>query len=380
MATTPHIVVLGAGYTGLTTAKLLAKRTGATVTLVNNRDRFVERMRNHQLATGQQLRDLPLRDLLRGTGIRLLVDQVTRIDLEQRRVELASGAEPVGYDLLVYALGSHADLDAVPGAAEHATAVADAERAARLRDRMHTATTVAVVGGGLTGIEAATELAETYPDRTVRLVTGDTLDVALSERGQAHLYRTLDRLGIQVREHAHVAKVAADGLLLENGAHVGADVVVWTTGFRVPQLAREAGLAVGDNGRMLVDATMRSVSHPDVYGIGDAAAARKPDGRELRMGCGPGGLAAACAVRAIGDRLAGRTPRQLRVEIDGQCISLGRKDGLVQFTNPDGSPLGPMLTGHLAARVKEAIVRGAAFAQRHPTLTLVGAGRALARA
>ncbi len=378
MSSTPRIVVLGAGYTGLTAAKLLAKRTGATLTLVNNRDRFVERMRNHQLATGQRLRDLPLRDLLEGSGVRLLVDQVTRIDPEQRLVELASRAEPIGYDLLVYALGSYADMDAGPGAAEHATAVADAERAARLHDRMRTASTVAVVGGGLTGIEAATELAETYPDRTVRLVTGETLGPALSEPGQAHLYRTFDRLGIHLREHVNVAKVAADGLLLDNGEHVGADVVVWTTGFRVPDLAREAGLAVGDNGRILVDGTMRSVSHPEVYAIGDAGAARKPDGQELRMGCGPGGLAGGCAVHAIGDRLAGRTPRQLHVGIDGQCISLGRKDGLVQFSNPDGSPRRPMLTGRPAALVKEAILRGAAYGQRHRVIALVGASRALA--
>jgi NADH dehydrogenase FAD-containing subunit len=377
MTSTPHIVVLGAGYTGLTAAKLLARR--ATVTLVNNRERFVERMRNHQLATGQRLRDVPLRDLLRGTGVRLLVDQVTRIDPDQRHVELASGAEPVRYDLLVYALGSHADLDAVPGAAEHATAIADAERAALLHDRMRPASTVAVVGGGLTGIEAATELAETYPDRTVRLVTGDTLGPALSEPGQAHLYRAFDRLGIRLHEHAPVAKVAADGLLLESGDRVGADAVVWTTGFRVPQLAREAGLAVGDNGRMLVDGTMRSVSHPDVYAIGDAAATHRPDGRELRMGCGPGGLAAACAVRAIGDRMAGRTPRQLRVDFDGQCISLGRKDGLVQYAGSNDRPIGPMLTGRMAAMVKEGIVRGAGgLGLRHPALALVAGSRALA--
>jgi NADH:ubiquinone reductase (H+-translocating) len=130
---------------------------------------------------------------------------------------------------------------------------------------------------------------------------------------------------------------------------------------------------------MLVNGTMRSVSHPDVYAIGDAGAARNPDGRELRMGCGPGGLAAACAVRAIGDRMAGRTPRQLRVGVDGQCISLGRKDGLVQFARSDGSPLGPMLTGRVAAMVKEGIVSGAGgFGLRHPTLALVAGSRALA--
>jgi NADH:ubiquinone reductase (H+-translocating) len=213
----------------------------------------------------------------------------------------------------------------------------------------------------------------------VRLVTDDRLGPALSARGQDHLYRTFDRFGIQLREYANVAKVAADGLLLADGEQVRADVVVWTTGFRVPDLARESGLAVAENGRLLVDGMMRSVSHPEVYGIGDAAAARQADGRELRMGCGPGGLAAACAVRAIGDRLAGRTPRQLRVESDGQCISLGRKDGLVQYAKFDGRPLGPMLTGRAAAVVKEAIVRGAGgFGLRHPTLALVAGSRVLA--
>jgi len=373
----PHIVVLGAGYTGLVAAKLLARR--ANVTLVNNRERFVERMRNHQLAVGRRVRSVPLRDLVSGTGIRLVVDRVTRLDLEGRQVELAGGAEPIGYDLLVYALGSSADLDAVPGAAEHAVAVADAERAARLRDRMRTASSVAVVGGGLTGIEIATELAESYPDRTVRLVTAGRLGPALSDRGQDHRYRTFDRFGIRLHEHAQVAKVAADGLLLDGGEHLDADAVVWTTGFRVPQLAREAGLAVMDNGRAVVDGTMRSVSHPDVYVIGDAGGAHDAEGRELRMGCGPGGLAGACAVRAITDRLAGRTPRELHVAFDGQCISLGRRDGLVQYVRSDSSPLGPVLTGRAAAMVKEFVVRGAGgFGVRHPAVALIGGARALA--
>ena len=165
--TAPRVAVLGAGYAGVTAAKLVAKHSSAAVTLINDHDRFQERMRNHQLATGQRLRDVPLRDLLKRTGIRLVIDRVTHIDPEERQVELASEAEPVGYDTLVYALGSHADLDAVPGAAEHATAVATAEHARHVRDRVSSAGTIAVVGGGLTGIETVTELAETYPDRRV---------------------------------------------------------------------------------------------------------------------------------------------------------------------------------------------------------------------
>jgi NADH dehydrogenase FAD-containing subunit len=374
MTTGPHIVVLGAGYTGVTAAKLLARRTGGTVTVVNDRDRFVERMRNHQLAAGRPPRHTPLRELFRGTGVRLIVDRVTGIDTGGRRVELGGDAEPVRYDLLVYALGSHADPDAVPGAAEHADAVAVAEQAERLRDRMRTAGTVAVVGAGPTGLETAAELAETYPGRTVRLVTGGAVGEALSERGREHLHRTFGRLGVQVREHAEVTRVDAAGLLLADGSRVAADAVAWTAGFAVPDLARRAGLAVDDRGRMLVDGTLRSRSHPEVYGIGDAAAAHTRDGHVLRMGCGPGGLAAACAVHAIGARMAGRTPEPLRVTADALCISLGRRDAVLQPVALDGSPRGKVRTGRAVAMLKNTVLLVAGrYGLRHPALASAAA-------
>jgi NADH dehydrogenase len=371
--TAPRVAVLGAGYAGVTAAKLIAKTTNAAVTLVNDRDRFQERMRNHQLATGKQLRDIPLSDLVKRTGIRLVIDRATRIDPGARHVHLASDVDPVGYDTLVYALGSRADLDAVPGAAEHATAIATADHAQHLRDRLAGAGTIVVVGGGLTGIETVTEVAETYPDRTVRLVTRGRPGAMLNERARQHLAKTFDRLGIEVLTDVTVAKVAADGLLLENGDHVDADAVVWTTGFTVPPLARQAGLAVDDHGRMLVDTTLRSLSHPDVYGIGDAAAARTEAGKEVRMGCGPSGIAAVIAALAIADRLAGRAPRPYRYHDQALHISLGQRDGIVQLGMHED---GRVLTGRRAAWVKERVaLRGSVFGLRHPRLAVSGAKR-----
>ncbi|WP_119726613.1 NAD(P)/FAD-dependent oxidoreductase [Thermomonospora amylolytica] len=364
-----QIVVLGGGYTGLAAAKLAARWTDARVTLVNERDRFVERVRMHQLAAGDRLRDLPLSDLLEGTGVSLVVDRVTGIDAETRKVRLAGPVPDLDYDLLVYALGSRADLDSVPGAAEHAYTVADAESARRLRERLRDGgETVAVVGGGLTGIEAATEIAESHPDLKVELVTGGEFGQALSRKGRAYLRRTFDRLGIGVRDHVRVAKVGPDGLVLEGGDLVDADTVVWTTGFRVPDLAREAGFEVDGYGRMIVDGTLRSVSHPEVYGIGDAAAARRPDGQELRMACATGLPAAQAAMKAIAARLAGKEPKPLKFRYFNQCISLGRKDGLIQFVRADDSPREAVLTGRLAARYKETIVRSTVLFERHPTI------------
>jgi NADH dehydrogenase FAD-containing subunit len=371
--TAPRVAVLGAGYAGVTAAKLVAKHSSAAVTLINDHDRFQERMRNHQLAVGQRVREVPLRDLLRRTGIRLVIDRVTRIDPEERQVELASEAEPVGYDTLVYALGSHADLDAVPGAAEHATAVATAEHAQHVRDRVSSAGTIAVVGGGLTGIEMVTELAGTYPDRKVLLVTRGTPGAMLNERGRQHLSQTFDRLGIEVVTDAAVAKVARDGLLLENGDHIDADAVVWTTGFAVPTPAREAGLDVDDRGRMLVDPTLRSVSHPDVYGVGDAAAARNEDGHEVRMGCGPGGIAGVAGALALADRLTDRTPKPYRYHDVAWYISLGRRDGIVQLGPDEDSRV---LTGRLAAFMKERVaLRGSVWGLRHSAVAVYGAKR-----
>lgn len=362
--TTPRVVVVGAGYAGLSAAKLVAIHSGAKVVLINDRDVFVDRMRNHQLATGQRLDDLRLRDMLKRTSIQLIIDRVIHIDPERRHAYLARQTEPIDYDVLVYAVGSHADLDSVPGVAEHAVAVATAEQATELRNRMRAARTVAVVGGGLTGIETVTEIAERYPDRTVRLITSGTLGEMVNERGRQHLYQTFDRLGIHLVEHAAVAKVAADGLLLEDGEQVDADVVSWTTGFRVPALARTSGLEVDDSGRMIVDRNLRSLSHPDVFGIGDAAAASDRDGHELRMGCGPAGIAAVAAARAICDQSAGRAPKPLRYKDHAWYISLGRRDGLVQLGLANNSPV---VTGRRASLIKEWVVlRGTIWCLRHP--------------
>ncbi|MEU4762727.1 FAD-dependent oxidoreductase [Actinosynnema sp. NPDC023794] len=362
-----HIVVVGAGYAGLAAAKLAAKWTDSRVTLVNARDRFVERVRLHQFATGQRMRDVPLADVLKGTGVELVVDRVTDIDPDTRKVQLTNGT--LAYDRLIYALGSHADLAGVPGAAEHAHAVSTQEDAEKLAVALTTARTVAVMGGGLTGIEAASELAESRPDLDVLLVTAGGFGEALSDKGRRHLREVFDRLGVRVRDHAHVTEVRADGLVLDTGELVAADAVVWTAGFAVPDLAARAGFAVDGRGRMLVDQTLTSISHPDVQGIGDAAAMKRHDGLELRMACATGLPTSQQAVRALAKRLAGGQPAdRLDFQYRIRCISLGRRDGLIQFVDADDRPRERVLTGRAAAITKELVVRTALMFQRHPTM------------
>ncbi|WP_028934003.1 NAD(P)/FAD-dependent oxidoreductase [Pseudonocardia spinosispora] len=362
------IVVLGAGYAGLPAAKLAARWTDAQVTLVNASDRFVERVRLHQLAAGQQLSDLPIAGLLQGSGVRLVVDRVTAIDPVAHIVTLAGSDEPLHYDQLIYALGSRVNLDAFPGAAEHAYTVAGEEQARNLERRLPDSETVAVVGAGLTGLEVAAELAECHPRLKVRLVGAGMLGAGLSAKGQNHLRQTFARLGVEVRENARVAEVRRDGVLLDDGDHVAADTVVWTAGFEVSPLAREAGLTVDDSGRVIVDELLRSLSHPDVTVVGDAASAHLPDGQELRMACATSIPMAQQAVRALAARREGKEPKALRFRYVNQCISLGRRDGLIQFVHADDSPREGVITGRFAALYKETVVRATILFQRHPTL------------
>ncbi|WP_067967704.1 NAD(P)/FAD-dependent oxidoreductase [Nocardiopsis trehalosi] len=363
------VVVIGAGYAGLAAALRTARRgreAGVRVTLVNERDTFVERVRLHQRAAGGDPVDRPLAAVLAGTGVDLVIGRATAVDTAARRVRVAAasgGERGLGYDTLVYAPGSGADTASVPGA-EHAATLAGRDAAGALAEdtlpRLAAAGgTVAVVGGGLTGIEAATEIAEAHPGLRVRMVTRGRVGGELSARGRRHVVRVLDRLGVDRVEGTGVAEVAADGVRLADGTHVAADAVIWNAGFTVPALAREAGLAVDADGRVLVDATQRSVSHPDVYAVGDAAAATGPDGRVLRMACATGLPMAAAAARAIAARAAGRPAKDLEFRYYIRCVSLGRRDGLIQVVGPDDTPRDTVLTGRAAALVKEAVCRGA---------------------
>jgi NADH dehydrogenase FAD-containing subunit len=361
---THRIVILGAGYAGLAAANRIAGRARhAHVTLINARVQFVERVRLHQVAAGQQLREYPLRERLRGTNIELLIGRVQALDPQRRQVRLDNAT--VDYDTLVYALGSATDTTAV---AEHAFPVADLDSARELSKRVPDLAAergwLVVVGGGLTGIETATELAETHPQLRVRLVTAGQPGGWLSARGRAHLRRTFDRLGIEVLPEVKVARVDPDEVVLADGRKVGAGLTVWATGFVVADIAREAGLAVDSQGRILVDDTLRSRSHPEIYAVGDSAAAYRAGGQQLRMSCATGLPTGQCAAAAITARLAGREPRPLAFRYFIQCISLGRRDGLIQFVHPDDSPHNAVLTGRTAARCKELVVRGALLATR----------------
>jgi NADH dehydrogenase FAD-containing subunit len=350
-----RIVILGAGYAGMAAAMSLAgrvrRRDDVRITLVNASARFTERLRLHQVAAGEQLADLRLPDLLRGTGIDLEIGWVTAVDAGAHTVRVDDD-RVLEYDTLVYALGGVADTS-TPGAADHAY-VLDSDQDARLLSAgLRASGTVVVCGSGLTGVEAAAEIASTS-SADVTLLGRSSPGAEIGPRARSYLQASLRRLGVACRSEASITKVLPGGVELATGEVVPADVVVWTVGVRVAPLAAAAGLTTDASGRVVTDEFLRSVSHPDVYAVGDAAAIRQDYGI-MHGTCQSGMPTGVAAARSIARSLDGRPPKAFRFGYLHTPVSLGREDAVIQFTHRDHTPGRFVLTGRLATWYKETV-------------------------
>lgn len=349
-----QVVIVGGGYAGTLAANRLRQHPGVDITLINPRPQFVERIRLHQYVAGTGTATIDYPELL-GDGVSLIVDSATRIDANDRRIQLASGTA-LRYDYLIYAVGSTGAITpAVPGAAEFAYSISELEHAQRLLDRLgelEPDAPVTVVGGGLTGIEAASELAG--QGRAVTLVCGEMLGPSLHAAGRRSVAKALHKLGVDVLEAAIVAQVRADSLVLHDGTVLPSAVTVWTAGFSVPDLAAASGLATDGLGRLLTDETLTSVDNPWIVAAGDAVA---PSGQPLRMSCQAALPLGAQAANTVLTRIDGTSPAALDQAFAAQCISVGRQAATVQLSRRDDTPIRAFVGGRLGAVVKESICR-----------------------
>ncbi|MFF8279583.1 NAD(P)/FAD-dependent oxidoreductase [Streptomyces lateritius] len=381
-----RIVVLGAGYAGAFAAGNLARRLSPAdteITVVNAGPDFVERMRLHQLASGQDLAVRDLAGVFEGTGVRLRLARVTGVDPERRRVAVTGegGDGELAYDTLLYTLGSSVAHHGVPGVAEYAFHVTGLSSALRLRERLAglgEGGTVLVVGEGLTGIETATEFAESRPDLSVALAARGELGAWLSPKARRHLRQAFDRLGITVHEHTGIEAVEPARAIAADGTSIPADVTVWSAGFAVHPIAAASGLEVAETGQIVVDRTMRSVSHPDVYAAGDCAYAIGENGRPLPMSCASAGFTNMQATAAIIARLTDSEVPAIGLKYHGNHISLGRRDAIFQMVDGEVRAKSWYLGGRTAARLKAGVLKAAGWGIAHPTFGMPKRKRRLA--
>lgn len=348
------VVIVGAGYAGVSAAKRLA-RSSAQVTIVNPRADFVERIRLHQMLAGNRAATVPLPALLpRSTT--LVQNSAQSIDTEQRTVTL-TGGDTLDFDYLIYSAGSRSRRDAIAGAAEHAVAVGSLEDAVAARQRfarLPEASSVTVVGGGLTGVELASELAE-LGSHTVRLVTDGLVAPTVSDRGRNYLRRCLGTLGVELIENTVVTEVEQAKVVLEGGRVLTSDLSVMAAMVELPTLARDSGLDTDSDGALRVNRSLISTSTPAVVGAGDSARI-SPD--PVRMSCQAAIPLGAHAAETVLHLVDGTTPKPLRPKFTGQCISLGRHSALWQQTTFADAPIPLTATARAGALIKERICTG----------------------
>ncbi|MFG2915656.1 NAD(P)/FAD-dependent oxidoreductase [Kitasatospora sp. NPDC048298] len=351
MSENTDVVVIGGGYAGVMAANRLTQRDDVTVTVINPRPVFVPRLRLHQLVGGTHDGVVEYREVL-AEGVRLVVDSTTRIDAAGRSVTLAEGGE-IGWDYLIYAVGSGSPGPRVPGAAEFAYPVATLEAAQRLRsvlDATPSMAAVTVVGAGPTGIETAAELAE--QGRTVTLVCGGVLGPYLHPRARRTARTYLARLGVGVLEGpgASVTAVAREAVDLADGRTVASRVTIWTAGFGVPDLADRSGLRTDAAGRLLTDETLTSVDDERIVAAGDSSA---PSDLPFRMSAYTAGCLGAHAADTVLHRIAGDRPGPIDLSFPAMCIGFGRRTGIFQFAHKDDTARPLYLAGRAGRKLKE---------------------------
>jgi NADH dehydrogenase FAD-containing subunit len=359
MSKNPKVLILGGGYAGLMAAARLGRHVaGAEVTLIDARPEMVQRIRLHEILAGGTPKTLPYEPLLARRGARFVQAFVERLDPDARRatVRTADGRRDFDYDVLVLALGSRTAAP-IPGVTEHALKVDDPAKLRKAHERLRPGNRVLILGAGLTGIEAATEMAERLPGIQVTLATRGRLADGWSPAAADHFARRFRELGIELREETEIESLEAGRALVAGGDAIGFDLAVWAGGFQALPLAREAGLSVDTAGRARVTDTLQVPGRPEIFVVGDAAAALDAGGDVIRMSCASALPMGAWTGENVARFLRGQELKPFPFAFAIRCVSLGRRDGLVQFTEWNDAPLPKVWTGRRSVFVKEMICR-----------------------
>ena len=358
-----NIVVLGGGYAGILAALRVAGKTrqhNTQVTLVNGLAHFVERPRLHEQAAGTRLKPRPISHMLRGSQVQFLPGWVTALQAEHQQVWVSTtnGEQILPYDYLIYALGSRVDRHTVPGVDQHAytldpSGVLAAEALERrLTDFTQRPGRVAVVGGGATGLESATQIKAAYPHLEVTLITQGESGAFKGPRVQEHIRQSLQEQGIAVYEHCSVREIGADGVLVAEDKKIGADLVVWAGGFVAPKIATEAGLQVNHRNQVLTDSLLRSLSHPSIYAVGDAFGPVEEPGAPTRMSVFVALVSGAHAADNITATIKKKAQKPFSFAWYGQGIALGPNDAVGFNTYPLDKVSGPIFRRRLAVGIR----------------------------
>lgn len=297
-----HVVIIGAGFAGLETARGLNKEEVRITVLDRNNYKLFPPLLYQVATSALSPHDIayPLRAILRKqSNLEFRQEEVTNVDLGNHTVITKSGE--LKYDYLVAAPGSDTNFFGLTSVAEHALGMKSIDEAVAIRnhvlhifelaaqekdvDKRHAMLTFVVVGGGPTGVELAGSLSELiysvldkdYPNinmdeaRVILLEAGDKLLPALPpDLGSATL-EALRRKKIEVYLGMSVTDFDGQHISLKNGKTISSQTLIWGAGVRASMLVEHMGVKLGSQTRAIVSPTLQLPDHPEVFIVGDAA-------------------------------------------------------------------------------------------------------------
>ena len=362
-----HVVVVGAGFGGLAAARALDD-VPVDVTVVDAHNHHTFQPLLYQVATaGLDAGDVTYaaRGIFhRQANVSVHMARVVGGDLDGRTLALADGSE-LGYDHLVLAAGAVTNTYGIPGVAEHAFGLKSLRDALAVRAQVLSCfeeadarpeliddglLNVVIAGGGPTGVELAGGMVELiehvlrhdFPRldlrraRVVLVEMGDTLLPPFHPKLGAKAKATLERRGVEVLlgttvDQVHRTSVVVSGPMLGEGAVIPAHTMVWAAGIRASPLADALDLANGPAGRIPVGDDLSLPGHPEVFVIGDLAAATDHSGTPLPQ-VAPVAIQGGTHVAAmIHRRLDGEATSAFHYTDKGSMATVGRASAVAQL-------------------------------------------------
>ncbi len=306
-ATKPRVVILGAGFGGLTAARAMAKDADVTLVDRHNFQTFLPLL--YQVSTAGLAADHvvhPIRGALRKSGVKFRMGSPLSVDHKNKTVKLDS-SEVLEFDHLIVALGSSTADFGVPGVNEYGMGMKSVNEAINIRAAVmrrfedlcrfedDTRLSIAVVGGGPTGVEMAGALAELKrgPLKNDMKHAADHIDIYLIEAGPRILpmfseklseraESDLRKLGVIVRTNTSVREVQSRKIIVKDGDPIPAEITVWAAGVKGEPTAEILNLPIVGS-RIDVEESLRVNHYPHIWAIGDIAGAKGADGRFLPM-------------------------------------------------------------------------------------------------
>jgi NADH dehydrogenase len=350
----PRVVILGAGFGGLTAARKMAGFADVTVVDRHNFQTFLPLL--YQVSTAGLAADHvahPIRGALRKTGVQFRMGTPLSVDHKNNTVKLDS-SEVLEFDYLVVALGSaNADFG-IPGVTEHALGMKSVHDALNIRAEVlrrfedlcrfedETMFSITVVGGGPTGVEMAGAFAELVrgPLKNdqrhaaahikINLIeAGPRILPMFSEKLSAHGKKDLEKLGVTVYLNTAVKQIGPRSIEVSDGSIIASEVTVWAAGVKGEPTAAKLNLPL-INTRIDVENTLQVKNYPHIFAIGDIAGFVGENGRMLPMVAPVALQQGRYVAQQIKRIAAGQALKPFKYLDKGSMATIGRHKAIVE--------------------------------------------------